>query len=57
MTIKTISMLLGLAGVFLVGTACSGLFSRPDPEQKSTVEACAGLSGQTKVDCEQRQGK
>jgi hypothetical protein len=55
---KTIAMLLGLAGVLAIGTACSGLFtsSKPPPAQ-TEIEACAGLSGQAKVDCEQRRGK
>jgi hypothetical protein len=53
---KTIVMLLGLAGVFAAGTACFGLFSSSKPEPSdTTVEACAGLSGQAKIDCEQRQ--
>lgn len=52
---KTIVMLLGLAGVFAAGTACFGLFNgKSDREERSAVEACAGLSGQAKVDCEQR---
>lgn len=57
MNVKTLSMLLGLAGVFLAGTACFGLFTRTDSSARSTVEECAGLEGQAKVDCEQRHAK
>jgi hypothetical protein len=52
---KTILMLLGLAGVFAAGSACFGLFSSAStPPSPGGVEACAGLSGQAKVDCERR---
>lgn len=54
MTTKTMSMLLGLAGVFAAGTACFGLFTRTDSSAESNVAACAGLSGQAKADCEQQ---
>jgi hypothetical protein len=47
-------MMLGLAGVFAAGTACFGLFTRTDPSAESSVEACAGLSGQAKADCERQ---
>lgn len=57
MTVKTLAMLLGLAGVFLAGTACFGLFTGTDSSARSPVEECAGLAGQAKVDCEQRHGK
>jgi len=54
---KTLLMLLGLAGVFAAGTACFGLFGpRSDRPEGTTVEACAGLSGDAKVDCERRHG-
>ena len=54
---KTVLMLIGLAGVFAAGTACFGLFSSHTPPPAETeVEACAGLSGQAKIDCERRQG-
>ena len=56
MTTKTLVMLFALAGVFAAGTACFGLFSK-DPAAQTTAEECAGLSGQAKVDCEQRQAK
>lgn len=52
---KTILMLVGLAAVFAAGTACFGIFTRTDSSEASRVEACAGLSGQAKIDCEQRQ--
>jgi hypothetical protein len=52
---KTTLMLLGLAGVFAAGTACFGLFSSDSSKPPAgQVEACAGLSGQAKVDCERR---
>jgi hypothetical protein len=53
---KTIVMLVGLGGVFAAGIACMGLFApQSDRSEPSRVEACAGLSGQAKIDCEQRQ--
>ena len=53
---KTIVMLTGLAAVFAVGTACSSMFSGgSDPAP--AADPCAGLSGQAKADCEQRQAK
>lgn len=53
---KTILMAAALGGVFLLGTACAGLFTKTsDRSAPSAVEACAGLSGQAKADCEQRQ--
>lgn len=55
---KTIVMLLGLAGVFAAGSACMGLFTgRSDRAEPSAVEACAGLSGEARTDCEARQGR
>ncbi len=55
---KTIAMLIGLAGAVAAGVACAGLFSSQKPPPAETqVEACAGLSGQAKIDCEQRQGR
>jgi hypothetical protein len=54
---KTALMLTGLAAVFLTMTACFGLFSKEPPPAESEVPACAGLSGQAKIDCEQRQGR
>lgn len=54
---KTAVMITGIAGVLAFGTACFGLFgtSKP-PAADSGSEACAGLSGQAKIDCEKRQG-
>ena len=54
---KRVVMLSALGGIFLLGTACFGLFTKKDSSASSTVEACAGLSGQAKVDCEQRNAK
>lgn len=52
---KTPLMVLALAAVFAAGTACFGLFvPRSDPDPASTVEACEGLEGEAKVDCERR---
>ena len=55
--IKRVVMLAALGGIFLLGTACFGLFTESSDSSTSSVEACAGLSGQAKVDCEQRQAK
>jgi hypothetical protein len=55
---KTVLMLTGLAGVFAVGTACSGMFSKADdPAPPAAGQACAGLTGQARTDCEQRQAQ
>ena len=54
---RTIVMVLAFGGVFLLGTACAGLFTKTDPAAASKFEACAGLSGQARTDCEQRQAK
>jgi len=53
---KTIFMLIGLACAVAAGAACAGVFSRNPPPAETQVEACAGLSGQAKIDCERRQG-
>ena len=51
-------MLLGLAGVFAAGTACFGLFfPKKSPPESTTVEACAGLEGEARADCERRHGR
>lgn len=54
---KTTVMLIGLAGVLAFGTACFGLFTRSSPPADSEIEACAGLDGQAKTDCEKRHGR
>jgi len=54
---KTVLMLTGLAGVFAVGTACSGMFSKTDDPAPPAGQACVGLTGQAKADCEQRQAQ
>ncbi len=51
---KTLLMVLGLAGVFAAGTACFGLFVPRSEPSKDAVEACAGLEGEAKADCERR---
>ena len=56
--IKRTTMRLALAGVFLAGTACFGLFAtKHGPSKDAEIAECAGLSGQARVDCEQRHGK
>jgi uncharacterized membrane protein len=54
---KTVVMLAGLAAAFAALTACFGMFSKEPSPAETQVEACAGLSGQAKIDCEQRQGR
>ncbi len=54
---KTVLMIVGLASVLAVGTACFRLLTGRDDKAASSVEACAGLSGQAKTDCEARQGR
>ena len=56
--IKRTTMRLALAGVFLAGTACFGLFAtKHEPAKDAEIAECAGLSGQARVDCEQRHRK
>jgi hypothetical protein len=56
--IKRTLMLLALAAVFLAGTACFGLFTtKHEPAKDADIAECAGLSGQARVDCEQRHQK
>ena len=53
---KTIAMLAGLALVMGAGTACFGLFSSDSSKSKPAAQAsCEGLTGQAKIDCENRQ--
>ncbi len=55
---KRTMMLVALAGVFLAGTACFGLFAtKHEPAKDAEIAECAGLSGQARVDCEQRHRK
>jgi len=55
---KDVLMVLALAGVFVAGTACFGLFGPPrDVPPGGEIEECAGLSGDAKADCERRQGR
>ncbi len=51
---KRLIMLAMLGGVFLFGTACFRLFTQKDESGHSQIEACKGLSGQAKTDCEKR---
>lgn len=48
--IKTFWMVSGLAAFVMIGAACFGLFRSPPPDEPS----CDGLSGQAKIDCENR---
>lgn len=53
---KRFIMLAMLGSVFLFGTACFRLLTQKDESGQSQIEACKGLSGQAKTDCEKRQG-
>jgi len=54
--VKTILMLIGLAVVVASGTACFGLFGPPKERPAGTAtEECAGLAGEAKTACEERQ--
>ena len=56
--IKRTTMLLSLAAVFLAGSACFGVFAtKHEPAKDAEIAACAGLSGQARIDCEQRHQK
>ena len=55
---KRTMMLLALAGVFLAGTACFGLFTtKQEPARDADIPECAGLSGQALADCQERHRK
>jgi hypothetical protein len=47
---KTIVMLVALASVLGLGSACFGLFSSDD--EKTVPAECRGLEGQALADCE-----
>ena len=51
--LRTTLHVTGLALVFAAGVACFGLFSSNDAD-RAPADPCAGLTGQAKVDCEQR---
>jgi hypothetical protein len=51
---KTVIMLLGLTLAASAGLACFGMFGS-DADRPATQESCAGLQGQAKIDCENRQ--
>jgi hypothetical protein len=53
--LKTIAMLFGLAAFTGASVACFGLFS--SGQDKPAQQSCEGLSGQAKVDCEQKASK
>ena len=52
---KTFMMLLGLAAVFAGGTACFIAPPRTAPPADTEIADCAGLAGEAKRRCEQRQ--
>jgi uncharacterized membrane protein len=53
--VKSLVMLAALATVLGAGTACFRLFGGSDEAAKDAeIEACAGLSGQARIDCEAR---
>jgi hypothetical protein len=52
---KTLVMVTALAAVLGAGTACYRLFGgSSEAAKEAEIEECAGLSGQTRVDCEAR---
>jgi hypothetical protein len=56
--IKTTLMALGLAAVFLLGTACFGLLpTKKEPAKDATIAECAGLAGQARADCEREHAR
>ncbi|MGD9603492.1 MAG: hypothetical protein AB7O21_17255 [Gammaproteobacteria bacterium] len=52
---KMLMMLLGLAVVFAGGTACFLAPPLKAPPPETGNEACAGLGGEAKRNCEQRE--
>ena len=52
---KRLFMLAFIAAVFLFGSACFAPGPRDDGES-SSVEACRGLAGKARTDCEQQHG-
>ncbi len=54
--IKRVTMLALLASAFLFGSACF-LYGVKDDAGSSTVEACKGLEGAAKTNCERRNGE
>ncbi len=53
--LKTTLHVLALAFVFAAGVACFGLFS--DKSKDAVPAACANLTGQARIDCENQQSK
>jgi hypothetical protein len=51
---KTVLMVLAMAGVFAGGTACFIAPPRSAPPADTGIEACAGLDGEAKRECEAR---
>lgn len=53
--LKRMLMLALLGSAFLFGSACF-VYGSKDASQTSSVEACKGLSGKARTDCEARNG-
>jgi len=52
---KDLLLLFALAVLPTAGMACFDFFARRDDAAKeATIQACAGLSGPARVDCEKR---
>jgi len=54
---KTTFMLLSLALFVAAGTACFGLFSSKSSDSEAIEASCDGLTGQAKIDCENRKSR
>jgi hypothetical protein len=55
---KDFVMLVALAAVLAAGTACFRLFAGSgDSPKEAEIQACAGLSGQARTDCEKQHQK
>jgi hypothetical protein len=55
---KSLVMLSALATVVALGTACFGMFGGgKQPAEDAEIAACAGLSGQARIDCEAKYRK
>lgn len=52
---KNFLMLVGLAVVFAGGTACFVMPPKEAPPAETEIEACAGLAGEARRNCEQRE--
>jgi len=55
--LKTMLHVTALALVFGAGVACFGLFSGDKKDAAAVPTACAGLTGQARIDCENKQSQ